>query len=199
MLERWVGHMHSLRRWMESEDTDPAIISALLLGLAFWRSLRPGERRLHALLRKGNELLRSRARQHYVRQQHVIGWRAVMEGRLAIEWRQAQERYWLGHGHVKDVRRWATMLVQRLLLISWDFWDHRNHVLHGTEMSLAVQPIDLRIQALYQRGPLSVLLHCRSLFRIPLTSLFRRPLPYKMDWHMTIETSLAAQRQLQSA
>jgi hypothetical protein len=189
--------MQSLRRWLEAEDTDPAIVSALLVGLAQWRALSSGERKLQACLRKGNELPRSRARQRYVRQQHLIGWWALLEGRLAIGWRQAQERFWLSHGRVKNVRRWATMLVRRLLLISWDFWDHRNHVLHGTEMSLAVQAVDLRIQALYSAGPQSVPVYCRSLFRPSLLSLYRRPLSFKMDWLITIETALAARQRLQ--
>jgi hypothetical protein len=195
-LERWVGHMQSLRGWMESEDTDPEIVLALLGGLAQWRALLPGERKLHALLRKGNLMPGSADQRRYVRQQHLIGWRAVLEGRLATGWGWAQERYWLRHGRVKNVYRWATALVHRLLLISWDFWDHRNQILHGTEMSLAVQSVDLRIRALYLAGPQSVPTYCRGLFRLSLFSLLRRPLSYKMDWLTSVETGRAARWRL---
>jgi hypothetical protein len=116
-----------------------------------------------------------------------------MEGRLAVDWRLAQARYWLRHGCMKSVRRWATALVLRLLAISWDFWDHRNHVLYGMDVSLADFILDSHIQMYYTLGPAMAPPHCRQLFAIPLPRLLRSPWPFKWDWLNSVQIGRAAQ------
>jgi hypothetical protein len=191
--ERWRGHMRALRQWMVEADTDPCITVDLIQGLAQWRVLSPGLRARQAELRARDSLPLVSFRRRYMRSQFLVGWRAVMEGRLAVDWRLAQARYWLRHGCVKSVQRWATALVLRLLAISWDFWDHRNHVLYGTEVSLADFILDSHIQMYYALGPAMAPPHCRQLFSIPLPRLLRLPRPFKWDWLTSVRIGRAAQ------
>jgi hypothetical protein len=126
-----------------------------------------------------------------MRHQHVLGWRSVLEGRLAFSWGRAQQQFWLRHGSLKSVRRWTAALITRLLLISWDFWDHRNHILHGSVASLVEFQLDARITELFSAGLAGLPAHCCYLFRGSLSSLLRHPLPFKRDWLFTIEAALA--------
>jgi hypothetical protein len=188
---RWQGHMAGLRAWLVGEGTAPYIIDDLLAGLAQWRSYTPSQRKLHSTLRASNELPDLSHGRSYVRHQHLIGWRSLLEGRLAFSWGRAQQLYWLKQGSLKSIRRWTAALITHLLLISWDFWDHRNHILHGSEASLVEFHLDARITALYSAGPGGLPAHCRYLFLGSLSSLLRHPLPFKRDWLLTVETALA--------
>jgi hypothetical protein len=194
MDTRWQGHMSTLHAWLQGEDTDPYIISDLMAGLTQWRSYSAAQRKLHSVLRTGNELPQLPLRREYMRHQHFIGWRALMEGRLAASWGRAQQQYWLRHGSLKSVRRWAAALITRLLLISWDFWDHRNHILHGSEDSLAEYMLNSRISAVYSAGPGSLPAYCHSPFTGSLQTLLRHPLPFKRDWLWTVESVRAYQQ-----
>jgi hypothetical protein len=95
---------------------------------------------------------------------------------------------------LKSVRRWAAALITRLLLISWDFWDHRNHILHGSEDSLAEYMLNSRISAVYSAGPGSLPAYCHSLFTGSLQALLRHPLPFRRDWLWTVESARAYQQ-----
>jgi hypothetical protein len=188
----WQRHMTSLGQWLRDADTAPAVAADLIAGLTQWRVLSPGQKARQAELRASDSLPPISHRRRYMRDQYLIGWRAALEGRLAVDWRMAQARFWLRHGCLKSVHRWASSLVLRLLQISWDFWDHRNHILHGTEVSLADFEMDSRIQVLHSQGISGVPPHCHSLFRIPLQHLLRHPRPFKMDWLTVVETGRAA-------
>jgi hypothetical protein len=191
MDARWHGHMATLQSWLRDEDTDPFIISDLMAGLTQWQAYSAAQRKLHSVLRSGNELQALPHQREYMRHQHFIGWRALLDGRLAVSWGWAQQQYWLRHGSVKSVRRWTAALITRLLLISWDFWDHRNHILHGSEGSLAEYMVDSRISTLYSAGPGSLPAYCLPLFSGTLPALLRHPLPFKRDWLWTIESAQA--------
>jgi hypothetical protein len=140
-----------------------------------WRAYSAAQRKLHSILRTGNELQALPHQREYMRHQHFIGWRALLEGRLAVSWGWAQQQYWLRDGSVKSVRRWTAALITRLLLISWDFWDHRNHILHGSEGSLAEYMVDSRISTLYSAGPWSLPAYCLPLFSGTLPALLCHP------------------------
>ena len=53
-----------------------------------------------------------------------------MQGRLSRYWLLAQQSYWKSLGSPRPGLRWISALITKLWDISWDFWRHRNGVLH---------------------------------------------------------------------
>jgi hypothetical protein len=59
-----------------------------------------------------------------------------------------QHRYLQWIGSRRSGLHWLTALIQKLWDIAWDTWDHRNRVLHDTELSVAR---DLEIQQITEQ------------------------------------------------
>jgi hypothetical protein len=192
---RWAQHMESLRRWMEQEESAPQLIDDLVEGLQQWRGLSSVQRSLHNTLRKTDSLPGINSSSQKCNQ-HYIGWRAALEGRLARDWGIVQQRFWITHGILKSVRRWKAALIHRLLQIAWDLWTHRNFVLHQSEEALSEYIVDLRLGELFHLPRDQVPQYLHSLLRGSLASLRRHPLPYKMDWLSCMEAGVAMLQQL---
>ena len=60
--------------------------------------------------------------------QDCIGWLALFEGCIAVQWAGAQEAHFIWAGRRNTGKRWATSLVVKLLEVAWDLWDHCNQV-----------------------------------------------------------------------
>jgi hypothetical protein len=63
----------------------------------------------------------------YTMQEH-IGWGVVLDGRLAIHWRQAQQDYFTLIGSRRSGRRWTIALIKKLADVAWDLWSYRNYL-----------------------------------------------------------------------
>jgi len=114
----WVLALSSLKTWLSEEEMDLLLITELLTGLQEWQS-------------GGMVMGTSSATQ----QQSMLGWEAVMDGWLGLEWCAQQEAYWNLWKCRKSSRRWAMELIKKFWNISWDMWDHRNGILHNTSQS----------------------------------------------------------------
>jgi hypothetical protein len=54
-----------------------------------------------------------------------------MEGCISTAWKEIQHSLFKWLGRRNTGRRWAELLISKLLNISWDMWDHRNSVRHA--------------------------------------------------------------------
>ena len=55
-----------------------------------------------------------------------------MLGRWSPSWRAHQAAYYTDIGSRRSSLRWATAVIHKLLLVSWDFWQYRNDRLHSS-------------------------------------------------------------------
>jgi hypothetical protein len=76
VTDTWEAALMTLREWMVETDSNPAmIIHTILSNLRRWRRREPRIKEC-------------------VEQQEPIGWQALLEGRPAVKWREAQDRYY---------------------------------------------------------------------------------------------------------
>ena len=60
-----------------------------------------------------------------------MGWDNFVLGRWCPSWRYHQASHYMDIGSRKSSLRWATALIHKLLLTSWDLWQYRNNRLHA--------------------------------------------------------------------
>jgi len=65
--------------------------------------------------------------------QNILGWQTLLEGRISLEWRAAQELYFKSIQARRSTARWASSLILELWKTAWDLWEHRNGILHDRE------------------------------------------------------------------
>ena len=152
--DQWKESLDKLQEWMLEQKTDPDIIRTIREGLESWRSnptagIQPAESKARAT-------------------QEFIGWRPFLEGCLTWEWQAQQQRYYETLKSRKTGRRWATLLIRKLWDVAWDFWEHRNGILHKVDNTVKHQATDQELRRLYALGPAKVLRCDRRLFNKPL-------------------------------
>ena len=121
-----------------------------------------------------------------VTKQDAIGWQSLLEGRPALGWSEVQQRYLQWIGSRRSGLRWLTALIQKLWDIAWDMWDHRNRVLHDTELSVAR---DLEIQQItdqFQLGSAGLPTEVKVHFRRGLQHLLQQQPAYQTAWLIRI-------------
>ena len=116
--------------------------------------------------------------------QEHIGWNKVLEGWLAKDWREIQQRYYQLIRSRKTGKRWVTALIQKLWEIAWDLWEHRNGVLHEREnaitRSMGLQ-LNQRISRVYVQLLSSPLrFNDKHILSLPLSSLLKKAVHYKL-------------------
>ncbi len=117
-----------------------------------------------------------------------------MEGVISRQWRETQAGYWKTYKSRKLNKRWTTALIQKLLQIAWDMWQHRNHALHNSELNqsnILEGNTNVRLQAIYHLGSGSIPTVARILWKHTKKELIALPLAYKQQW---IETAIIAQQ-----
>jgi len=92
---------------MKQQQTDPTLTSSLIAGLQAWREGTTTENDAPAPT-----------------QQSQIGWGAVLEGWLGMEWCAQQEAYWTQWKRKKSSCCWTVELIKKLWDVAWDMWDH---------------------------------------------------------------------------
>jgi Reverse transcriptase (RNA-dependent DNA polymerase) len=128
--ELWKRKMTELETLMQKLKTCPSVRTDMIQGLTNWRQ---------------NDQENTHDDTTHQSQQQV-GWRNLLEGRPAMEWRRRQQKYWELLGHRSgSVRRWLTQILLKLVSIAWDLWDHRNGILHAKDCKLLSDKIDQEI------------------------------------------------------
>lgn len=87
--------------------------------------------------------------------QDELGWYNFLMGRISLQWREVQQRYYEWLGHRNTGRKWATALIKKVWEVSWDMWDHRNEVRLNTltpAKRRRLVALNLLVTDEYQRG-----------------------------------------------
>jgi len=116
----WDDALTNLKEWLKTEQTDPQLIELLLTELNAWRNNEP-----HSTTSP------------VAQAQTTIGWDALLDGWLSLEWQATQSAYWQQWKRRKSSKRWTSELIKKLLNVSWDMWEHRNAALHHSTLHQA--------------------------------------------------------------
>ena len=71
-----------------------------------------------------------------ITQQDSLSWFSFLCGYLATGWRQVQHDYLLSLQSKKSSILWMTKMQQRIWIIPWSLWEHRNNHLHNDGSSI---------------------------------------------------------------
>jgi hypothetical protein len=178
----WQQSIANLEVWLKQQKTEPGITKVLCAKLLRWQSGGPiGNIPVSSFL----------GLQEVVTKQDALGWQSLLEGRPAIGWREVQHRYLQWIGSRRSGLRWLTALIQKLWDIAWDTWDHRNRVLHDTELSVAR---DIELQQITEQFQLSragLPNEVKALFRGGRTRLLQQQPAYQTAWLIRVQAARA--------
>jgi len=62
--------------------------------------------------------------------QDNISWGLALEGCIAKRWQEEQDMFWKAIKSRKSSQRWTMALLNQLMMMAWDMWNHRNKALH---------------------------------------------------------------------
>ena len=82
--------------------------------------------------------------------------------------------------------RWVAALIQKLWDIAWYLWDHRNKVLHDSEISLVKQQREQEVMDQFAAGSHSVTAEARALFQQGVTAVLALPPEAEQAWLIRI-------------
>jgi hypothetical protein len=167
--EIWTEGLERLRKWMQQNTTHPGLTKDILAGLNHWRKDQFSEQSPTPIFSTtaGNA-------------QQQDGWRNFFEARPNSEWRQNQHQYYIKRKKTtKTGLRWCIAIHQQLLNTAWDFWNHRNDILHQHELALKWEVINSQITKLYNHKPTTAPRHLMNYFATPLLELLNKPVSQK--------------------
>ena len=186
---------HHLPPSLEELKTEPILSSAILEIVLAWRKGEPIIP-LHFDLSIRSVIL----------EQAAIGWDNFVLGRWGPSWRAHQAAHYLFHESRKSSLRWATALIHKLLLVSWDLWQYRNNRLHASAGPRALalhSSLNADIDSEFALGATSLPPASRHLFASrSLGDLHRDSLDGKRQWLLSVRaarTALAEQLSTPSA
>jgi hypothetical protein len=187
----WNTKLSELREWMDEEQTDPQLRDALTDGLNAWRMTSDEELEQYNLDHKNTPpgLLDVARNSPAAAIQTTIGWRAALEGRIGVAWRNQQADFWIGQNSRKSPQRWASTLVSKILAITWEIWSHRNNTLHNSQKQLADENINTDITSLYEAGSSHLPTRIQFLFQTPLEELLQKRAQQKVDWLTSVRAA----------
>ena len=66
-----------------------------------------------------------------LRKQDRLGWHNFLQGFIPMEFRHCQRQHLLNIRSQKSDSLWIARMQNKVWLIAWDLWQHRNNLLHG--------------------------------------------------------------------
>jgi hypothetical protein len=69
-----------------------------------------------------------------VRDQTTLGWDQFLQGRIAKSWTPLQPTNFAGRQLRNTGKPWAAALTLAIWELSWQMWDHRNGILHNSDV-----------------------------------------------------------------
>ena len=167
---------------MLSQKTEPSICSTICNNLLAWRS--------HTEPTRTTSHFRGLA--GALEAQTIIGWKALLEGFIAIEWSGVQDAYYQWVGNRRSGRRWAAALIKKLWEVSWDMWEHRNGFVHtNSANTIASQAITRELHQEHALGIHSLPRQDQHLFRITLDTLLQSKLEVQQAWLSNVKAARA--------
>jgi hypothetical protein len=122
--------------------------------------------------------------------QDLIGWNHFLMGLLSPNWAAVQDDYYVWLGKRNTGKRWATLLIAKLLQVAWDMWDHRctvRHAPNNPRQLKASSALDLALEAEMTTGVALLPESMWHYFEVTLLTLLGKPVQAKKQWLSAIE------------
>jgi len=169
----WTTAVTALQKGLRDSDTAPHLTKAITTSLLAWQH--------------GDQPQDSSPPS---RQQQALGWGAVLDCWIGLEWRAQQEAYWLQWRRRKSSKCWAMELIKKLWNISWDMWDHHNGILHNASQSredILDSAINDQLRILHGQGLHAIPRDAFHLFSQSVNNLIAHQRHYKVQWVASVE------------
>ena len=181
--KQWKASLALLDEWMLKSATMPDIRSAILNRLQAWQDEDPTPAPNYHW--PGiNEL---------ITQQHLVGWRAFLEGCVLKDWAAKQQSYYDWLQRKNTGKRWTTTLIKKLWEISWDMWEQRNGELKNPSSPAQLREharLDALIAPEYT-DLLTLAKKDRRWFRRPKEVIYTEIIDYKTQWLESVSLARA--------
>jgi hypothetical protein len=119
---QWNTSTDKLETWMKKMTTLPQLRKAIITNLSLWRDGEPAN-----FLPPGHQWPHVHQAVH---DQDNIGWGIMLEGCISRHWKETQDEYYVWLDRRNTGRRWAELLIVKLINVAWDMWEQRNHTRH---------------------------------------------------------------------
>lgn len=182
-MDKWSRHITELEPWLIANHTSSHIAKAICTKLLQWQQDPENCTAVNATL---SQEVRS-----VFEAQDAIGWLCFMYGFWSLEWIGIQQAYLVSLQSKISVKRWSSAIIQKLWLIAWDMWDHRNQILHDKDHGQMVQELNDEVTLLYQGGYDALPRDAHSLFRPALQDVLDSSTANKKMWIARVRAAKA--------
>ena len=181
--ELWNNLLLELNQWMLNSRGHPHMVEVLCLSLTSWRNNTP-----YAVIQSHYEEQLQKA----INDQHILGWGQLFYGIWSTFWIRLQQQHFQSLGSKKSAETWIATVQQKLWLLAFNMWDHRNKVLHNTRHSIfphEMAAIDSEITQEMQVGSDNLPQSQRYLFLGTAQEKLRWNISMKIQWLISIRRS----------
>ena len=172
--------MSEVRKWMEPNTANTETVEQLLEGLNTW-SFSGDMHDSH----EGN------VDWNAFNVQNEVGWHNLMMGLGVKEWAEMQQQYLTETNRRTTGKRWLIALLEKLILVSWDMWDHRNGIRHAPgnhRMELASAASDIAVVQELEAGFANLPASAARLFESNAAEMKLKSRSQKQLWSVTVES-----------
>ena len=178
-IAQWDKSLEALKSWMRKSDTDVQIRCAIVAGLRAWRD------------RRQPRLPRNAEMRQVVAAQVRIGWENALRGRLSLQWRECQRRYYERTKSKRSADGWIVVLISKLWDLGWSLWDHRNKILHESEESdtlKGMNEVDGKIRQQFQSQWQDLPARHQEIFHKGLENVLKESPDQRRAWLLSAES-----------
>ena len=129
-------------------------------------------------------------------QQLTLGWNQFVRGRIALKWQQLQSAHFEDLKVRQTGQKWASLLIMAVWDFTWTLWDHRNDVLHNSDVHdklLDMDAIDLAIIEEWHAGGKELIPMDRMQWKgLDLETLLAKRGRFRRDWLSFVQTARIA-------
>ena len=172
---KWSSAIEGLQTWLKAQHTDPFLTVSITRLLHSWRQ---------GQVCQTTPSLNPQKRAALAAQLGLGAWNTLL-GRISQQVTDCQHQYYLAQGSRRTGHRWTVALIQKLQMVAWDMWDHRNNVLHNDPLRHHLQDDLLAATAAiaeeWETGTRGLLPQDRFLFR-DRAKVEARSLQGKWEW-----------------
>ena len=182
--EKWRIHQSSLLLKLRELQTAPDLANAIIRNLDAWRE------NTAPFIPTTNTW----GERDAVLAQQSLGWTNFAFGRWHRQWATSQHNYLRSLDSKCSLRRWTSALIHKLYMTAWDFWDHRNKVLHapaGPRALATHEQLNASILAEFDRGPTTLNEKDTPLMHTPPATLLTGTVATKRRWLHSVQLSRA--------
>jgi hypothetical protein len=164
----------SLSKQMDDIKTAPLILEALLSGLQCWIAANGMPTDFTANI------------QATLDHQLKLGWDQFVCRRIVTHWQELQSAHFEELQLRQTGQKWASLLIMTVWNFTWTLWDHRNDVLHNSDIHdqlLDMDAIDLDLIEEWHAGGKELIPMDRMQWKgINLETLRAKRSQFRRDW-----------------